>query len=83
LTIPTTLVKRDGLIPACAESGGREVNALSYNITEECTACGTCQGECPAEAISEGSIFVIDAKLCTDCGACAAVCPVEAIIHEE
>ncbi len=63
--------------------GGKEVKALSYRITEECTACGTCQSECPVEAISEGPIFVIDAKICTDCGACAAVCPVEAILSEE
>ncbi len=56
---------------------------MSYRISEECTACGTCIGECPVEAISEGPIYVIDENLCTECGACAAVCPVEAILLEE
>jgi len=56
---------------------------MSYRITEECTACGTCQSECPVEAISEGPIFVIDPNLCTECGACASVCPVEAIVAPE
>ena len=58
----------------------KEVIALAYTITDECTACGSCVDECPVEAISEGDIYVIDADLCTDCGACATVCPVEAII---
>jgi ferredoxin len=55
---------------------------MAYLIKDDCTACGTCIGECPAEAISEGDIYKIDADLCTDCGACADVCPVEAI-HPE
>ena len=49
-------------------------------ISEECISCGSCQEECPVEAISEGeSIYVIDEELCVDCGACVPVCPVEAI----
>jgi ferredoxin len=44
-------------------------------------ACGSCEEECPVEAISEGDEkYVIDANLCTNCGACADICPVEAII---
>jgi ferredoxin len=35
--------------------------------------------ECPAEAISEGDIYAIDAEKCIDCGACAGSCPVNAI----
>jgi ferredoxin len=55
---------------------------MAYKISNECTACGSCIGECPVEAISEGDIYKIDASLCTDCGACADVCPVEAISPE-
>jgi ferredoxin len=56
---------------------------VAYRITEECIACGTCEPECPVEAISEGDeIYEIDPELCTDCGACAEVCPVDAIIPE-
>ncbi len=54
---------------------------MAYTITDECIACGSCEGECPAEAISEGEEkYSIDQKLCTDCGSCAEVCPVEAIV---
>ncbi len=52
---------------------------MAYKITDECIACGSCVPECPVEAISEGSIYTIDAGSCIDCGACAGVCPVEAI----
>lgn len=51
-------------------------------ITDSCIACGSCQGECPVGAISEGDIFVIDASLCIDCGACDASCPTGAIVEE-
>ena len=27
---------------------------MAYVIGDDCIACGTCQGECPVEAISEG-----------------------------
>ncbi len=52
---------------------------MAYVISNECTECGTCQPECPVDAIKEGSPYTIDADTCTDCGACEAVCPVEAI----
>ena len=55
---------------------------MAYKISDQCTACGSCQPECPVDAIKEGDIYVIDADLCTDCGACASVCPVEAISAE-
>ena len=52
---------------------------MAYQITDACISCGTCAGECPVEAISEGdSIFVIDEDKCIDCGSCAGTCPVGA-----
>jgi ferredoxin len=55
---------------------------MAYKISDDCTACGTCVDECPADAIREGDIYTIDPDACTDCGACADVCPVEAISPE-
>ncbi|RMF93273.1 MAG: 4Fe-4S dicluster domain-containing protein [Candidatus Schekmanbacteria bacterium] len=57
---------------------------MSYKITDECIACGTCVDSCPENAISEGDpIFVIDPQKCTECGTCAEVCPVDACKPEE
>lgn len=56
-------------------------NKMAYKITDKCVACGSCVGECPVEAISEGApTYTIDPDKCVDCGACAGVCPTEAII---
>lgn len=55
-----------------------EVKKVAYKIGEECIACGSCQPECPVDAISEGDIYVIDPEKCIDCGSCADVCPVGA-----
>lgn len=52
---------------------------MAYKITDACVACGTCESECPVDAISEGDIYKIDADTCIDCGSCAGVCPVDAI----
>ncbi|MBP5346448.1 MAG: 4Fe-4S binding protein [Bacteroidales bacterium] len=46
---------------------------------DKCVACGSCIGECPVEAISEGDVYSINADACIDCGACEATCPNEAI----
>jgi len=54
---------------------------MAYVISEDCIACGTCIGECPVEAISEGDIYKIDPDTCAECGTCASVCPTGAI-HE-
>ena len=57
---------------------------MAYVISDACTMCGSCESECPVEAISEGDpMYIIDADACTDCGACAEVCPVEAISPAE
>lgn len=56
---------------------------MAYKITDSCVSCGTCQGECPVGAISEGADhYVIDADTCISCGTCASVCPTGAIEEE-
>jgi NAD-dependent dihydropyrimidine dehydrogenase PreA subunit len=53
---------------------------MSYVISDDCLACGACQSECPAGAISEGSEkFSISADNCIDCGSCVDACPTGAI----
>ena len=53
---------------------------MAYVISDECISCGSCAGECPVEAISEGaSHFEINPDACIDCGTCAGICPVSAI----
>ena len=56
---------------------------MAYIITDECIACGSCEDECPLEAISEGaSHYEIDPAKCTSCGTCADTCPVGAPAEE-
>ena len=53
---------------------------MAYKITDACTNCGACEGECPVEAISEkGDKRAIDSDACTSCGICSDTCPVDAI----
>jgi ferredoxin len=53
---------------------------MAHVITDDCVSCGTCEPECPVDAISEGDDkYVIDAESCVDCGKCVDVCPVDAI----
>jgi len=56
---------------------------MAHRITSECIKCGSCEAECPVNAISEGEDqYVIDPEVCIDCGACADACPVGAISEE-
>ena len=56
---------------------------MAYKITDACIQCGTCEANCPVEAIKEeGGAFVINQDECVQCGACASNCPVEAISEE-
>lgn len=55
---------------------------MAYKITDACMACGACQANCPADAIKEGDIYVIDQEACMECGACQANCPADAIVEE-
>lgn len=56
---------------------------MPRKITDACVSCGTCQSECPVEAISQGATqYNIDATKCVDCGACEGACPMSAIVAE-
>lgn len=57
---------------------------MAYKVdAEKCANCGSCDSECPVEAISEkGGARWIDAAKCQSCGACAGVCPTDAISEE-
>ena len=49
-------------------------------VSEECINCGSCQSECPTEAIIEDKeCYRIRKELCNDCGSCKEVCPQECI----
>ena len=56
---------------------------MAYKIDpEKCAACGTCAGDCPVGAISEGDVYSINPDECVSCGSCSEVCPCEAIQPE-
>ena len=56
---------------------------MAYIITDDCTACGACEAECPVECIKEdGGKYKINKEDCTECGICADVCPLDAIKDE-
>jgi ferredoxin len=62
---------------------------MALMITEDCTACGACEADCPNEAISVGDpIYRIDPAKCTECvGAeeepqCKLVCPADCIVAD-
>ncbi len=59
--------------------GNAPIKPKGYMITDACISCGTCQGVCPQNVITEGTPFVIDAHHCLQCGNCAENCPVQAI----
>ena len=53
---------------------------MAFVITDSCVSRGSCAGECPVGAISQGDgKYDIDANSCIDCGTCAGVCPTGAI----
>ncbi len=62
---------------------------MAYKITDECVKCGSCELECPNQAIYEGGdVYVIDPDKCTECvgfyesSRCAEICPVDAPVPD-
>ena len=62
---------------------------MAYMINEDCIMCGTCEEECPNEAISEGDdTNDIDSEKCTECAGfyespkCAIGCTVDACVPD-
>ena len=53
---------------------------MAYKVLDTCVNCGSCDSECPTDAISEkDEKRYIDPDKCQDCGACAEACPIDAI----
>ena len=69
--------------PQSKKTKKRRKSIMAYVINDSCISCGTCEGNCPVGAISQGdSQYTIDADTCISCGTCAGNCPVGAISEE-
>lgn len=70
------------LAMGCASSPGKiEQHAMNKpTITDSCTGCGVCIGECPTYAmyLEEGKCH-IDYDMCIACNNCLEICPESAI----
>ena len=46
---------------------------MAHVISDECIACGSCEAQCPVNAISMGDgKYEINPDECIDCGACGS-----------
>ena len=55
---------------------------MAHQISDECISCGSCESECPVNAIS-GAVkqpHRIDADKCIKCGACKTACKFGAVV---
>ena len=83
LVIHKDIYQNNDIEPVRVLTRIKEDTIMAYVISDDCISCGTCEGECPAGAISEGDgKYVIDADTCMDCGSCAGACPAGAISQE-
>ena len=58
----------------------RLLRMKKIEVTDRCTACGTCTRFCPTGAIQlDKEIAVVDESICIGCGACVNVCPSDAV----
>lgn len=61
---------------------------MAYKIiASQCTACGSCEFDCPNQAVGmKGDVFAINAGKCGECEGffdapqCVEVCPAECIV---
>lgn len=60
-------------------SYGRSEEKVFFEVTENCTGCGSCIPVCPQKCISEGMPYVIDPEHCLQCAACREACPAQAV----
>ncbi len=59
--------------------GGWPERLKGYEITDVCTACGTCAEICPQQCIEPGAPYAIGQQSCLHCGLCVENCPADAI----
>jgi len=53
---------------------------MKFEISDLCVMCGTCEAECPENAIIEGEDqYYIQLENCSNCGTCEETCPVDAV----
>lgn len=69
--------------PLCSVPGNRPYRTykgipLKPKVNKDCTACGFCARECPANAIPEQKPQTTDWKRCISCMRCVTYCPQEA-----
>ncbi len=65
------------LAMGCAAAPGKieQHECVKPVITESCTGCGVCVGECPAYAMFLEDKVKIDYEMCIGCNYCLEVCP--------
>ena len=64
---------------------------MAHQISDECIACGACEGQCPVNAIVKTDYiapgkklpaYAIDKNKCIKCGMCMASCKFKAIVKK-
>lgn len=68
---PDTALKLPGNRPYKKAAGA----GLTPKTTKQCTNCGLCAKQCPAQAIDFGNPKITDSTKCISCMRCVAKCP--------